>query len=92
MAAIMHFTDDWAGVLEFFQKATLKGSSYEIATSTTRAEERFRLALQPVAERSGLSIRRPRTNYIALLGWTYMVLMVVFVIVLGILIWRGDLQ
>ena len=91
LAAIMHFTDDWRGVISVFERAVFKGSSYEFATAGSRRGERFRLALQPVAERAGLAIARPKTNFVAMAVWIYLALMVIFLAVMGFLGLNGYL-
>lgn len=92
LAAILHFADDWSGTITVFERASLKGSSYEIATSATRAAERFRIALQPVAARSGLAIQAPKTNVFAMAAWSYMALVVLGIAILGFLVWSGYLR
>lgn len=84
ISGLVFFDHNWQGMFSGFQRAFWKGTSHEISTSSTRAKERIRLAMKPVAEATGLPIRMPRTNYllIGLLG--YLALAFVF---LGIMIW-----
>lgn len=92
LAGVMHFSDEWEGSITVFKKAALKGNNYEFASSTSRAEERLRLAFQQVAKRSGLLIRKPETNFFAIIGYSYMALVFVVIAVLGILILFGYLK
>lgn len=91
LAAIMNFTDDWHGVITLFERAAFKGSSYEIATAGSRRGEQFRLALQPVAERAGLAIARPKTNVVAMTAWLYLAAICVFLVAMAYLGWNGYL-
>lgn len=92
LGAILHFSEDWRGHITLFEKATFKGASHEFASSDTRKEERLRLALQPVAARAGLAIQKPRTNFVAILSWSYGALIIMVLVVLGILIAMGVLE
>jgi hypothetical protein len=84
ISGLVSFDHNWQGEFSGFPKAFWKGTSHEISTSSTRARERIRLALKPVAEATGLPIRMPRTNYllIGLIG--YFALVFVF---LGVMVW-----
>jgi hypothetical protein len=86
MSGLVYFDRNWQGRFSGFPKAFWKGTSHEIATSSTRAKERIRLALKPVAEATGLPIKMPRTNYLLIGMLGYFALVFVF---LGIMLWLG---
>jgi hypothetical protein len=92
ISGLVHFDRSWQGHFSAFPKAFWKGKGTEIATSTTRNEERIRLALKPVAEATGLPIRMPRTNYLLIGFLGYMALGFVFLAVMGWLLLTGRLD
>jgi len=86
ISGLVHFDRNWQGHFSAFPRAFWKGASHEISTSTTRAAERIRLALKPVANATGLPIRMPRTNYLLIGFLGYMALIFVF---LAVMLWLG---
>ena len=52
--------------------------------------ERLRLAFQPVADRAGLAIERPRTNFLLIGGLGYLALIVIAFVV-GLLLWNAGI-
>lgn len=84
ISGLVHFDSTWRGHFSGFPKAFWKGANYEVATSSTRANPRIRLALKPVANATGLPIKMPGTNYflIGLIG--YLMLGLIFV---GVMVW-----
>jgi hypothetical protein len=93
LSGLVYFDRSWRGEFSGFPRAFWVGTSHEIATSSTRAKERIRLALKPVVEAAGLPIRMPRTNYpvIVLLGCIAFVV-ISLVIVVGWLWKTGALS
>jgi hypothetical protein len=84
ISGLVYFDRSWRGKLSGFPRAFWVGNSHEIATSSTRAKERIRLALKPVVEATGLPIRMPRTNYLLIGFLGYLALVG---ILLAILVW-----
>jgi hypothetical protein len=84
ISGLVCFDKAWQARFSGFAKAFWKGASHEIATSTTRANPRIRLALKPVAEATGLAIKMPRTNYLLIGVVGYLTSVLVF---LGVMVW-----
>ena len=92
ICALAYFDDDWRGHVSAFPKAFFRGRHHEIATSSTRAPERLRLALAPVARAAGLPIRMPGTNFIMIGFLVWLVIGVATLAVLGTLLYLGILE
>jgi hypothetical protein len=92
LAGILYFDRHWRGHIEEFKRAYFGGNNYEFASKDSRAEERFRIALQPVAQQSGLMIAPPRTNFVAMTALFYLGLVLLVFAGMGYLIWIGYLE
>ncbi|KUO65374.1 MAG: hypothetical protein APF80_06315 [Alphaproteobacteria bacterium BRH_c36] len=92
ISGLVYFDNTWQGYFSGFPKAFWKGASHEIATSSTRAGPRIRLALKPVADATGLPIKMPGTNYLLIGLVGYLTLALIFLGVMGWLLSIGVLK
>lgn len=92
ICGLVHFDKDWRGSFIPFERALLKGSSHEFASSANRAGDRLRLALQSPAAAAGLAIKAPKTNVLLIGLLMFAGLALAAFIVLGGLIMTGELE
>jgi hypothetical protein len=92
ICGLVHFDRSWEGSFSAFPKALFKGASHEWSSSGTRAGERIRLALRPVAEATGLPVRQPRTNFVLIGFLGYSAAVLAFIGVMAWLLATGRLK
>jgi len=86
---LVHFDTQWRGSFQPFVNATFRGQSHQLAGNP---EIRLKLALEPVYKALGLEWKKPRRNWTLIGLLTYLGLAVIFLIVLGYLLYTGVLE
>ncbi len=87
LAGLVHFDENWTGALQQFDRHWLKGTVN--ATLSNRYRERLQAALQTTAQRLGLAIEPPRTNF-GLLAIPLLIVVSVIALTVALILQQQD--